>query len=98
MELLPIIVLFALMYVVLIRPQQRRAKQQRQLISALEVGDEVVTVGGLVGTIVHLDADTAEVETLPGTVLRFRRVAISGRVPATSATAPDIDLEDGDAT
>jgi preprotein translocase subunit YajC len=93
MQLLPIVAMFALAYVMLIRPQQRRVKQQRQLISALEVGDEVVTVGGLIGRIIRLEEETAEIETTPGVLLRFRRVAISGRVgPPREA----IDLDDDD--
>lgn len=81
MQLFVLVALMALMYVMLIRPQQQRVKAQRALVSALRVGDEVVTVGGLMGRIVHLDEEVAEIETIPGTVLRFRRVAISGRTP-----------------
>jgi preprotein translocase subunit YajC len=82
MQLIFFVALMALMYVMLLRPQQQRVKAQRALVSSLRVGDEVVTVGGLIGRIVHLDDDVAEIETIPGTVLRYRRVAISGRVPA----------------
>src|SRR5688572_11807754 len=81
MQLFVLVALMALMYVMLIRPQQQRVKAQRALVSSLRVGDEVVTVGGLMGRIVHLDDEVAEIETIPGTVLRFRRVAISGRIP-----------------
>lgn len=91
MQLLVLVALMALMYVMLIRPQQQRVKAQRALVSALRVGDEVVTVGGLIGHIVHLDDEVAEVETIPGTVLRFRRMAISGRTPRPD----EIDAADG---
>jgi preprotein translocase subunit YajC len=96
MQLLPIVAMFALAYVLLIRPQQRRVKQQRQLVSALEVGDEVVTVGGLLGRIVSLDEESAQVETTPGVVLRFRRVAISGRVGPPRQPIDLDDLDDDD--
>jgi preprotein translocase subunit YajC len=49
------------------------------MVSSLEVGDQVVTVGGLLGRIVALDDDAATVETTPGVVLRFRRSAIGSR-------------------
>ena len=79
MELLPLLLLFGVMYFVMIRPQQQRVRAQRALVSSLAVGDEVVTIGGLLGRIVRLDDEHAEIETTPGTVLRFRRSAISGK-------------------
>ena len=80
MQLLPLILLFAVMYFMLIRPQQQRVRAQRALVSSLDVGDEVSTIGGMLGRIVYLDDEVAHVETMPGTVLRFRRSAISGRL------------------
>ena len=64
----------------LIRPQQQRVRSQRALLASLHVGDEVVTVGGLLGRIVSLDDDEASIETAPGVVMRFRRAAVSGLV------------------
>lgn len=83
-QLLPLAFLLAIMYFLLIRPQQQRAKAQRNLVKSLDVGDEVVTVGGLIGRILALDDDHATLETTPGVKLRFRRVAIAGKVPAPS--------------
>ncbi|MGH9149246.1 MAG: preprotein translocase subunit YajC [Acidimicrobiales bacterium] len=74
------LLLFGLMYVLLIRPQQQRVRAQRALVQSLEVGDEVITVGGLLGRVVDLDDEVATVEAAPGVTLRFRRVAISGRL------------------
>lgn len=79
-QLLPLAFLLVVMYFLLIRPQQQRVKAQRSLVSSLAVGDDIVTVGGLLGRIVAIDDDTATVETTPGTLLRFRRTAISGRL------------------
>lgn len=87
MELLFPALLFALIYLLLIRPQQQRVRAQRELIAALEVGDEIVTVGGLLGRIVALDADVVSVEAAPDVVLRFRRAAISGRLGDGTRTA-----------
>jgi preprotein translocase subunit YajC len=78
-SLLPLVVIGGLMYFVLIRPQQQRVKAQRALVTSLAVGDEVVTIGGLLGTIVTIDEDTATIETTPGTILRCRRGAIASR-------------------
>lgn len=85
MELLPLVLLSVVAYFMLIRPQQQRVRAQRALISSLAVGDEVVTIGGLLATVVNLDDDVAELQTSPGVVLRFRRSAIAGKVgPATN--------------
>jgi preprotein translocase subunit YajC len=78
-SLLPLIILGGVMYLVLIRPQQQRVKAQRALVMSLAVGDEVVTIGGMLGRIVTIDDDVATIETTPGTILRFRRTAIAGR-------------------
>jgi preprotein translocase subunit YajC len=78
-SLLPLVLLLGVMYFVLIRPQQQRVRAQRALITSLSVGDEVATIGGLLGRIVTIDDDTATIETTPGTILRYRRSAIAAR-------------------
>lgn len=62
-----IALMFVLFYVLLIRPQQKRLKNQQAMLSALKVGDKVVTGGGLVGTISRISND-AEVEVDLGSV------------------------------
>ena len=74
------LVMVALMWLLLIRPQQQRVKQHRALLARLEVGTEVVTAGGIVGRIVALEGELASLEVAPGTVLRVLRTAISGTV------------------
>ena len=78
-SLLPLVLLLGVMYFVLIRPQQQRVKAQRALITSLSVGDEVATIGGILGRIVTIDDETATIETTPGTTLRVRRAAIAAR-------------------
>src|SRR5207253_4089684 len=63
-------------YFLLIRPQRRRAMQQRDLVESLDVGDEVVTVGGMFGTIRAIDDDLVTVEVAPGTDIRMLKSAI----------------------
>jgi preprotein translocase subunit YajC len=89
MQILIPVVLIALMYVLLIRPQQQRARRQRELASALEVGDRILTVGGLLGTIVDMDGDTVEIEAADGIVLTFIRAAISRKLPPDEEFAAD---------
>ena len=93
-SLLPLVLLLGVMYFVLIRPQQQRVKAQRALITSLSVGDEVATIGGVLGRIVTIDDETATVETTPGTILRFRRSAIAARTslsPTDAGTPHDED-------
>jgi preprotein translocase subunit YajC len=68
------------MYFLMIRPQQRRARAQRDLIQSLEVGDEVVTIGGMFGTVRDVDDDAVMVEVSPGTTLRFVKSAIARKL------------------
>ncbi|MEA3075435.1 MAG: preprotein translocase subunit YajC [Actinomycetota bacterium] len=92
-SLIPIVFLAALMYLLLLRPQQQRVKQQRAMVSSLKVGDQVVTVGGLLGRIVSLDDESATVETTPGVVLRFRRSAIGSRTGLVDAAGDEGGIE-----
>jgi preprotein translocase subunit YajC len=62
--LMPIILVMVIFYFLLIRPQQKRAKQHKEMLSALKRGDKIVTNGGLTGTIIKAvdDSETIEVE------------------------------------
>jgi preprotein translocase subunit YajC len=68
-------------YFLLIRPQRTRQRAQQALLASLEVGDEVMTTGGIFGTIVDIDEDegTVIVEIAPGTRVRMVRAGISQR-------------------
>lgn len=79
------------MWFLLIRPQQQRVKAQRALVQSLEVGDEVVTVGGMLADIVALEGEIVTLEPAPGIRLRYRRAAISGKVPQLE---PDVAEDD----
>jgi preprotein translocase subunit YajC len=67
-------------YMVLIRPQRRRQQAQRQLIESLDVGDEVVTLGGMYGTIRALDDESITLEVAPGVDIRFARGAVARKL------------------
>ena len=99
MTLLVPLALLAVMYVLLIRPQQQRVRRQRDLVRTLDVGDRIVTIGGLIGTIVSLDDETAEIEAADGVVLTFMRPAISRKIDAdfgAGDTTEDDELDDLD--
>ncbi len=92
MELLFLLLLLLIMYVLLIRPQQGRMKQQRALIASLQAGDEVLTAGGIVGTINVLGDDELRLEVSPGVELRILRGAVNRRLRAAGepvARPPD---------
>jgi preprotein translocase subunit YajC len=94
--LLALLLTFGLMWVLLILPQQRRMKQHQAVVASLRAGDEVVTAGGVYGTITSVDEDTLAVEVAPGVVLRVLRSAVSQRI-APLDEADDDEDEDDDA-
>jgi len=91
----PLLITFGLMWLLLIRPQQRRVRAHRAVVASLGPGDEVITAGGIHGTIVAVDDETVQVEVAPGVTLRFLRSSVTQRV-ATGADEAD-DAQDGDA-
>jgi preprotein translocase subunit YajC len=78
-SLIIIVVLFAAMWFFLIRPQRRRQTETELMLGTLEVGDEVVTAGGIYGTITELEESDVRVEIAPGLVVKVARRAIAGR-------------------
>jgi preprotein translocase subunit YajC len=79
-QLLPLIVLLVAFYFLLVRPQQQRQKQHRELMASLAIGDRVVTVGGVYGTIRSLEDDRVGVEVAPGVTIEFARQAIARKL------------------
>ena len=79
-SLLPILLIGVVFYFLLIRPQQRRARAQRELTQSVEEGDEVVTIGGVFGIVRELEDDSVLLEVAPGTELRFLRSAIARKL------------------
>ncbi|WP_284139702.1 MULTISPECIES: preprotein translocase subunit YajC [unclassified Virgibacillus] len=74
--LLPIILMFVIFYFLLIRPQQKRQKQVRQMQDSLQKGDSVVTIGGFHGVIHSIDESTVVIQAGDGTKLTYDRSAI----------------------
>jgi len=86
--LIVLVALFALMWLLLIRPQRRRAAEQAELQDHLRAGDEIITAGGIHGTIKAIEGDLVHVEVAPGTLLRVDRRAV-----AAAGTAEEEELE-----
>lgn len=70
------IALLALMYFMLIRPQQQQAKKRTEMLNALKVGSDVVTIGGLHGTITAIEEKTVRLKVASGVELTFNRSAV----------------------
>ena len=81
MSFLPIILMFVLLYFLMIRPQMKRAKEHKTMIDALQKGDEVVAVGGLLGKIVELSDQYATLEIASETKIMVQRPAIQTLLP-----------------
>jgi preprotein translocase subunit YajC len=79
-NLIFLVLLVAVFYFMLIRPQKRRVDQQRRLIESLGDGDEVVTIGGVFGTITRLGADEIHIEIAPGTTVRMLKSAVARKI------------------
>jgi preprotein translocase subunit YajC len=78
---LPMVAIFVVFYFLLIRPQQKKAKEARAMLDSLEKGNEVVTAGGIVGKITKLTDQYASVEIAPNVELQVQRSAISQLLP-----------------
>ena len=94
--LLALVLMFGLMWVVLIRPQQRRLRAHQAIVASLEPGDEVITAGGIYGTILSVDAESMLLEVADGVELRVLRAAVSQLVAPEEDDDLDDDLEDED--
>jgi preprotein translocase subunit YajC len=93
-----LVILVAAFFFLVVRPQRRQMAAHRDLVSKLSVGDEVVTGGGVLGTIQSLDDEIAHLEVAPGVVVRVARGAIARRIePATEEPPFGAQPDDGDA-
>jgi len=81
MGFLPIILMFVLLYFLMIRPQMKRAKEQKSMIEALQKGDEVVAAGGLVGRITKMGEQYVTLEIAPNTEIVVQRGAVQVPLP-----------------
>lgn len=78
-QILPFLLIFVIMYFLIIRPQQRRVKEHREMVSSVRRGDTVVTAGGVVGKVTKVDEDEIQVE-----------IAQNVRVKVVRSTVTDV--------
>jgi preprotein translocase subunit YajC len=81
LSFLPIVLMFVVLYLFMIRPQMKRAKETKQMIDALQKGDEVITAGGLVGKITKISDAYLSLEIAPDTEINVQRAAVQMLLP-----------------
>jgi preprotein translocase subunit YajC len=91
--LISLVLMVAIFYFLLIRPQQRRVRQQRDLVDSLGVGDEVVTIGGMFGTIFEMNDESVTLDVGSGTRIRFVKQAIARKFVREE---PETESEEAD--
>ena len=78
---LPLILIFVVFYFLLIRPQNKRQKEHREMVANLSVGDEVVTAGGILGKVTALSEQFVHVELADGVTVKVQRHTIGAVMP-----------------
>lgn len=74
------VVIGALFYFLMVRPQRNRMRRHQDLVSALEIGDQVTTIGGIYGIIEHMDEESVVLQVEGGGRIRVARRALAGKV------------------
>jgi preprotein translocase subunit YajC len=80
-QVAPLVFLFAIFWFLILRPQQQRVKQHREMVAAVKKGDEVVTGGGLIGKVAKVADDEVEVELAPSVKVRVVKATLSSVTP-----------------
>lgn len=89
-----LLLLFGVVYFLMIRPQQKRRREAQQMQSSLGPGEQIVTIGGLHGTVVSIDDDVATLEVAPGVQVRFARQAIARVLPRQEEEPAESETEE----
>lgn len=98
-SLIILVAMFALLWVLLIRPQRKRQQEQQSMLSSVDIGDEVLTVGGLYGIVREIDEeDDLIVEIAEGIQVRIARRAVGGVVKPEDELGEDGDDDELEAT
>lgn len=90
MNLLPLVLIFAVFYIFLIRPQQKKLKEHNDMVGSIKRGDEVVTGGGIIGRVTKIDEKSpiAFVEISDGVIVRINKATIIETVKSGEVSAP----------
>ena len=74
-----LVIMFAIFYFLLIRPQQKRAKQHKELVESLKVGDPIVTAGGIHGKVAALQDNVITIEVASGVKIKVNRASVASK-------------------
>jgi preprotein translocase subunit YajC len=92
--LLLFVAMAAIFYLLILRPQQRAKKAKLEMAAALEIGSQVLTVGGIFGTVAELRDEDFDLEIAPGVIMRMDRRAIATVIRDTTDDVDDDDASD----
>ncbi|HMS26807.1 MAG TPA: preprotein translocase subunit YajC [Burkholderiaceae bacterium] len=84
MSMLPLVLMFGVLYFVMIRPQMKKAKEHKTMVDALAKGDEVVTAGGMLGKVSKLGDSNLSLEVAEGVEIQIQRTAVAQVLPKGS--------------
>ena len=90
-----LVVMIGIFYFILIRPQKRKAEHHRALVMSIDEGDEVVMIGGEIGTIRAIREEEIDLEIAPGIRMRYLRGAIRDKFTLPEEEDEDVDVDDG---
>lgn len=94
-QLIILVLMVAVFYFLLIRPQQRRLRAMQSLQSSLQLGDDIITSAGFLGTIRRFDGEVVTIELSPGVEARVNRRAISGKAnPEPAGQRDEVVLDE----
>lgn len=95
LNILPFLMIIAVFYFFLIRPQKKREQQVQEMRNALHVGDQIITIGGIKGRIIRITEDTVVIETSQAkTKMEFIKNAIGQVVSATASTKAEEEINE----
>ena len=89
LQMAPLVLIFVIFYFLLIRPQQRRMKQHRDMVAAVKKNDTAITSGGLIGKVTRVDENEVELEVAPNTRVRVVKSMLSDVRPHGTKPAND---------
>ena len=81
MSFIPLILMFVVLYFIMIRPQMKRQKEMKAMLEALAAGDEVITVGGILGKVTAIKDQYITVEIVTGTEVQMQKNAVTSVLP-----------------
>lgn len=87
MGFLPLIALLAVFYFLILRPQQKRAKEHKTMMEALQKGDEVVTAGGVLGKVTKVGEENVSIEIAANVEVQVQKIAVQNVLPKGSIKA-----------